>query len=81
MECNVANCDARCISLLPIAITSCGRLLLDERNLSACVKSCATFEHPRIPHRNAFVGCVLLSTSCGDLLVRPRRISSGTIEG
>lgn len=53
---------------------------LQDRNLSAWVKSCATLEQPRMPHLNGN-GSSLDGDEDGDDDVRPRRMSSGGIEG
>lgn len=61
---------------LPTAEMVWGRLL-EDRNLSAWVKSCATLEQPRIPHLRSGDDGV---ASVGGIVI-PRRISIGMTEG
>ena len=46
--CRVAKDVARLIHRLPTAWMKCGKLC-DDKNLSTCVKSCATLEQPNMP--------------------------------
>ena len=55
----------------------CGKLC-DDKNLSTCVKSCATLEQPNMPQFNVGDGVLLLlACECAADFVRPRRISNG----